>query len=347
MRRFLPLIVCLLAGVGAVWAQQPKVAVLDAVVPANLDQSVVIPVTEKLAERLVVSGKYTVLDRSNVEQVLKEREFQVSGLVSDAEITEAGKYLGADFVVVARVSRVAETYFLSAKLITVKTGVIANQTSAQTEGKISDLIRLAEQAGNVLAGAAATAPKPAVAQPAKPTEPPPAAKPAQPTPAAPKPAADNRIGIRGYVGLGGGSQDITDTSGTYSFSGAGFDMYILAGVWDNFCAVANITYFDATGDDGAAVTSFDFGVGYAMVVGPLMPFAALKFGGASMSMPGSFLDYEGSGTEFAFDAGADFRLDSLLIGVRYQGQFGVFTADGWEDRDNAQNSFWVMVGWRL
>ena len=98
------------------WARS-KVAVLDAIVQKGIDGSVVVPVTEKVMGCLVVSGRFTVLDRANVEKVLREREFQVSGLVSDAEITEAGKYLGADFVVVIKVQRLAATYFLGAKMI--------------------------------------------------------------------------------------------------------------------------------------------------------------------------------------------------------------------------------------
>ncbi|HTX73572.1 MAG TPA: CsgG/HfaB family protein, partial [Rectinemataceae bacterium] len=138
------------------WAQ-PKVAVLDTIIPDNMDPSVIIPTTDKIDERLVVSGRFLVLDRANIASVLKEREFQVSGMVSDQDIVQAGKYLGADFVVVARVQKVSDTYFISAKMIAVKTGVIANQTSATGEGKLSALIDLASQVGDVLSGGAVLA----------------------------------------------------------------------------------------------------------------------------------------------------------------------------------------------
>jgi hypothetical protein len=138
------------------WAQ-PKVAVLDTIIPQNMDPSVIVPTTEKIIERLVVSGRFTVLDRANIESVLKEREFQVSGMVSDQDVVTAGKYLGADFVVVAKVQRVDTTYFISAKMIAIKTGVIANQTSAEGDGKLSVLIGLAERVGEVLSGGAVLA----------------------------------------------------------------------------------------------------------------------------------------------------------------------------------------------
>jgi hypothetical protein len=154
MKRFL-LIVSAIA-IGSAWAQ-PKVAVLDTMIPQNMDPSVIVPTTEKIIERLVVSGRFTVLDRANIENVLKEREFQVSGMVSDKDVVAAGKYLGADFVVVTKVQKVDVTYFISAKMIAVKTGVIANQTSAQGEGRLATLINLSEQVGEVLSGGAVLA----------------------------------------------------------------------------------------------------------------------------------------------------------------------------------------------
>lgn len=131
---------------------QPKVAVLNAVIPDTMDSSVIVPVTDKIEEELVASGKYTVLDRINIEQVLQEKEFQLSGLVKDTEIKKAGEYLGADLVVVARVSRIENTFFISAKMIDVKTGAITAQTSDQQEGSGAVLFNIAQNVGRKLAG---------------------------------------------------------------------------------------------------------------------------------------------------------------------------------------------------
>jgi hypothetical protein len=79
-------------------------SILDAVLPEKMEKDVAIGITEKISEQLVDSGKFMVLDRTSVSQSLKEIEFQMSGLVSDAEIKKAGERLGAAYVVVARVS---------------------------------------------------------------------------------------------------------------------------------------------------------------------------------------------------------------------------------------------------
>jgi hypothetical protein len=150
------LAVLIIASVFAVAWAQPKVAVLDSIIPQNMDPSVISPATDRIIEKLVQSQRFTVLDRANIESVLKEREFQVSGMVSDQDAVTAGKYLGADFIVVSKISKVGDTNFMSGKMINVKTGVIVSTTSAQGEGKLAVVINLAGQVGEVLAGGTAT-----------------------------------------------------------------------------------------------------------------------------------------------------------------------------------------------
>ncbi len=158
-RKLLAILLCLISARYA--AALPKVAVIDAVLPQNMEKDVAIGITEKISEALVNSGKFTVLDRTSVDQSLKEIEFQMSGIVSDTEIKKAGERLGAAYVVAARVSLVAGTYFVTAKMIDVLTGEIAVQSSDQEEGKASITFKIAERVGTKLAqGAVVTAAAP-------------------------------------------------------------------------------------------------------------------------------------------------------------------------------------------
>jgi len=130
----------------------PKIAVLKAIVEEGIDKSVVSLVTEKLAEELVSSKQYIVLDRTNIEQVLREKEFQASGLVKDAEVKRFGEYLGADLVVAIKVSRLSNTYLVNAKIIEVVTGAIAAQASDSQEGTAAVVVEIAERVGVRLLG---------------------------------------------------------------------------------------------------------------------------------------------------------------------------------------------------
>ncbi len=129
----------------------PKVAVLDLSVQKGIDPSVIAPVTESVMEEVVGSRAYVVLDRAYIEQVLKEKEFQLSGMVNDTQVAQAGQYLGADYVVAGKIQLVGDTYLVVAKMIEVRTGVIVAQSSEQGEGKLAVLLGLGHAVGRTLA----------------------------------------------------------------------------------------------------------------------------------------------------------------------------------------------------
>ena len=318
----------LIALVVSAVSAQPKVAVLDADLQRGIDRSAAAAVAEKLTERLVLSGRYTVLDRANVEQVLREREFQLSGLVSDTEISETGKFLGADFVVVIRVQRVDRTYLVSARMIAVTTGVIAKQSSAEGEGRASILLKLAEETGDGLAGIVR---KPSASAPAR--------KPAAKTPAP-------GIGTRVYAGIGGGGQNFEDNSWRYGpYQAVGLDLYGMLGIWKGLCLVGNLTYSDAIADYGAATLSADVGLGYAHPLGILLPWAALKAGYVFLDWPDYSVWY--SDFQYSLDLGVDIRFGRLLVGGRFQLSLAAFAESGASDLSLLQDAFRLMVGWKL
>ncbi len=132
---------------------KPQVAVLDTVLAAGMDKTVAAPITDKLIEELVKSGKYTVIDRANVEEVLREKEFQLSyGVVKNEEMRRAGEFLGADLVMVANASRVGSTYVVSAKMIDVVTGEIVAQASSEQKGTIDVVLDVARAVGRQISG---------------------------------------------------------------------------------------------------------------------------------------------------------------------------------------------------
>ncbi len=174
---------------------KPQVAVLDTVLAAGMDKTVAAPITDKLIEELVNSGKYTVIDRANVEEVLREKEFQLSsGVVKNEEMRRAGEFLGADLVMVASASRVGSTYVISAKMIDVVTGEIVAQASSEQKGTIDVVLEVARTVGRQISGQKVTVEeqraRELVQKPAQPVQPP-AAEPATVAVPAAAPAGGN------------------------------------------------------------------------------------------------------------------------------------------------------------
>ncbi len=151
-RRMVIIVVALFASASLSFAL-PSVAILQTIVAAGIDPTVNAAVTAKTEEAFVNSGRFQVLDRVNVMQVLKEKEFQLStGLVSEAEMRQAGEYLGADFVVVANVSRLGQTYMISIKMVNVTTGKIEGQASGEKQGTVDVLFSLASEVAGKISG---------------------------------------------------------------------------------------------------------------------------------------------------------------------------------------------------
>jgi TolB-like protein len=135
----------------ALGAETPKIAVLDCAIPKGFDNTVIIPITENIMEEMVNSGKFKVLDRANISAIFKEKEFQLTGEVTDKDIAQAGQLLGANFVVVTKMQQVGDTYFLTSKMIDITTGEIGAQASYSQEGKLTVLLSMAHTVGWSLA----------------------------------------------------------------------------------------------------------------------------------------------------------------------------------------------------
>jgi hypothetical protein len=328
-----------------------------------MDPSVIVPTTEKIIERLVVSGRFTVLDRANIESVLKEREFQVSGMVTDKDIVTAGQYLGADFVVVAKVSKVADTYFISAKMIAIKTGVIANQTSAEGEGKLSTLIDLAAQVGEVLSGGAVLAQSAAGGSNdiSKPSKKPDAStakvsgdttsQDVAPPPPPKREREKLKTRVLASVGVNGGVISNSAWTSTISGSGDGFDVHILVPIFKGLSAVASVDSVNFVNDTWTdSFVDATAGLGYALKLGVFVPYADIKGGVTfgSDSSTSSTYTWSGTGGNLGWDLGFDLDLGKwLVLGLRYQ---GISSSISFEDNTGTTvdlATFFISAGFRF
>jgi TolB-like protein len=148
---FLAVTFCLLPAIFTWTAPKERVvAVLPAAISENVDKNLVAGVVEIISEQLTATDLLTVVDRTTIDQSLRELELQMSGLVSEDEIKKAGRLLGASHVVVVQVSHLEVQYFISAKMVEVETGVIIAQESGREYDLESSALELAERVGKKL-----------------------------------------------------------------------------------------------------------------------------------------------------------------------------------------------------
>ncbi len=103
--------------------------------------------TDELRSVMVQKGKYTVVERSNMESILKEQGFQLSGCTSAECAVEAGKLLGVNKMVTGSVGKLGELYSINIRLFDVGTGRIEKTVSQKHEGSVEELLDVINKLG--------------------------------------------------------------------------------------------------------------------------------------------------------------------------------------------------------
>ena len=82
------------------------------------------------------SGRYVIVERQQMGEILKEQGFQQSGCVSSECAVEVGAALGAKFIVIGSISKVGSLFSVNARLLDVETSQIIRSISHDQMGDI-------------------------------------------------------------------------------------------------------------------------------------------------------------------------------------------------------------------
>ena len=136
------------------FAQEPKkVAVLETKRGTESVSDFHLSMVRGGMETAVSNSKgYIAYDRSALEAIMGELQFQMSGLVSDADIKKIGEMAGAQYVLVTEAS-VDEGYmFIIAKILDVETGRYDKSYDALCEAKPVEIKKSCAEIGRKLFG---------------------------------------------------------------------------------------------------------------------------------------------------------------------------------------------------
>jgi hypothetical protein len=97
--------------------------------------------TDALREELFILGRFSLVNRENMMQVIQELKLQHSGLVDEKEIVELGKWLAANQAVTGRLAMLGNSYVLQAKRTDIKTmGTLGLGTLKCSSGQEEELL---------------------------------------------------------------------------------------------------------------------------------------------------------------------------------------------------------------
>ncbi|MCK4641765.1 MAG: DUF2380 domain-containing protein [Candidatus Marinimicrobia bacterium] len=97
--------------------------------------------TDRLRHELFQTGRYRVVERDMMGEIIDEQGFQLSECTSTECMVEIGRLLGVDQMVGGSVSKFGSMYSISVRLINVETGEILGTATYDHEGRIEDLLK--------------------------------------------------------------------------------------------------------------------------------------------------------------------------------------------------------------
>ncbi|HXP90379.1 MAG TPA: CsgG/HfaB family protein [Fibrobacteria bacterium] len=98
-------------------------------------------ITDAIATQLQQSGMVRVMERAQMDQILKEQGFQQSGACDGADCAvQMGKLLSVDRILVGTVGLVGRTYTLNLRLVAVGTGEVLRSDMKSHPGTIDDVL---------------------------------------------------------------------------------------------------------------------------------------------------------------------------------------------------------------
>lgn len=128
-------------------------AVLDIEITGQIDKEFTKPISDSIRREILKSGQFEVIDRSNMEKILKEQAFQMTGCTNKDCAVEAGQLLGVGKIVVGTLSKMGKMYYLSLSLVNVASGKTERLEEDSCFCEVEDLIESSKRAARKLMAA--------------------------------------------------------------------------------------------------------------------------------------------------------------------------------------------------
>ncbi|MBD3239038.1 MAG: hypothetical protein GF331_00525 [Chitinivibrionales bacterium] len=116
------------------------IAVLD-LQPEGLEQSTARIISDRLRSALLHTRAFVVLERGQMEEILKEQGFQQSGCVAEQCYVEVGQLLGVSHMVGGSIGKVEKTISINLRLIDVSSGVITHTVTHDCECTVDEILQ--------------------------------------------------------------------------------------------------------------------------------------------------------------------------------------------------------------
>ena len=94
----------------------------------------------QLEESLIESNRFTVIDKSQRDEILDEQKFQNSGMCDDECAVEIGQLVGAEYLMLGEIIGLGKLYQVNIKIINIEKGDVAEKVTNKIKGDLGDLL---------------------------------------------------------------------------------------------------------------------------------------------------------------------------------------------------------------
>lgn len=112
-------------------AEPPTVSILG--LTGLPDSSVMNAMTNRLQTEVIRTKKYRVLERAEIDEILREQGFSQTGCTSSECAIEVGQLLNVQNVLLGSITKIGSLYSVAIRVVNVQTGVISKQTTFDCE----------------------------------------------------------------------------------------------------------------------------------------------------------------------------------------------------------------------
>jgi len=133
---------CALAMVAGMQAKEkPTIAVLTLKNANDVSDGEAQIITDRLRIELFKTGNVEVMEREQMDVVLKEQGFQASGACSDEGcMVEMGQLLGVQFMIAGSIGKLGSMFLLNCRSVNISTAKIVKVVSVDIDGEIEDVV---------------------------------------------------------------------------------------------------------------------------------------------------------------------------------------------------------------
>ncbi|MFC1586138.1 PEGA domain-containing protein [Fibrobacterota bacterium] len=120
----------------------PHIAVME-LEGNGVSKTDIIGLSNRFRTELFKTEHFTVIERGQMNLILKEQAFQLSGCISQECVIQVGQLLSVKYMVVGSVDKVSDLYSVDLRMVNVESGKIEKSVTDECEGcKLSDVLKL-------------------------------------------------------------------------------------------------------------------------------------------------------------------------------------------------------------